>query len=80
MKFHLENLNDENSLKSLKYIMLAGEPLTKTLVDRIKQIIPNGNYNGYGHLNNNIFNNRKCNKSKKNYNRKSLLIIHKYIS
>ena len=39
MKFHLENLNDENSLKSLKYIMLAGEPLTKTLVDRIKQII-----------------------------------------
>ena len=56
MKFHLENLNDENSLKSLKYIMLAGEPLTKTLVDRIKQIIPNVTiYNGYGPSETTIF-------------------------
>ena len=56
MKFHLENLNDENSLKSLKYIILAGEPLAKTLVDRIKQIIPNVTiYNGYGPSETTIF-------------------------
>ena len=36
--------------------MLAGEPLTKTLVDRIKQIIPNVTiYNGYGPSETTIF-------------------------
>lgn len=56
MKFHLENLNDENSLKSLKYIMLAGEPLQKNLVEKIKKIIPNVTiYNGYGPSETTIF-------------------------
>ena len=56
MKFHLENLNNEDNLKSLKYIMLAGEPLSKTLVDKIKQIIPNVTiYNGYGPSETTIF-------------------------
>ena len=56
MKFHLENLNDKNSLKSLKYIMLAGEPLQKSLVKKIKSIIPNVTiYNGYGPSETTIF-------------------------
>ena len=56
MKFHLENMNDKSKLKSLKYIMLAGEPLPKTLVDKIKEIIPNvAIYNGYGPSETTIF-------------------------
>ena len=56
MKFHLENLNDENSFNSLKYIMLAGEPLQKSLVEKIKKIIPNVTiYNGYGPSETTIF-------------------------
>ena len=56
MKFHLENLKNKNSLKSLKYIMLAGEPLPKPLVDKIKKIIPEVTiYNGYGPSETTIF-------------------------
>lgn len=56
MKFHLENLNNKESIKSLKYIMLAGEPLSKPLVDKIKRIIPNVTiYNGYGPSETTIF-------------------------
>ena len=56
MKFHLENLNNKDSLKSLKYIMLAGEPLSKSLVDKIKEIVPDVTiYNGYGPSETTIF-------------------------
>ena len=56
MKFHLENLNNKESLKSLKYIILAGEPLPKTLVDKIKAIIPGIQvFNGYGPSETTIF-------------------------
>ena len=56
MKFHLENLNNKDSLKSLKYIMLAGEPLPKILVDRIREIVPDVTiYNGYGPSETTIF-------------------------
>ena len=56
MKFHLENLNNKDSLKSLKYIMLAGEPLSKSLVDKIKEIVSDVTiYNGYGPSETTIF-------------------------
>ena len=56
MKFHLENIKNKENLKSLKYIMLAGEPLSKTLVDRIKEMIPEVTiYNGYGPSETTIF-------------------------
>ena len=56
MKFHLENLKDKNSLNSLKYIMLAGEPLPKILVEKIKNMIPGVTiYNGYGPSETTIF-------------------------
>ena len=56
MKFHLDNIKNKENLKSLKYIMLAGEPLPKTLVDRIKETIPNVTvYNGYGPSETTIF-------------------------
>ena len=56
MKFHLDNIRNKENLKSLKYIMLAGEPLSKTLVDRIKEMIPNVTvYNGYGPSETTIF-------------------------
>lgn len=56
MKFHLDNIKDKENLKSLKYIMLAGEPLPKTLVDNIKQLIPGVKvYNGYGPSETTIF-------------------------
>ena len=49
MQIHLDNIQDNSNVKTLKYIMLAGEQLPKQLVDRIKSIIPNANiYNGYG--------------------------------
>lgn len=56
MKFHLENLNNKNNLKSLKYIMLAGEQLPKRLVYKIKNIIDDIIiYNGYGPSETTIF-------------------------
>jgi len=56
MKFHLDNLKDKSNLRSLKYIMLAGEPLPKTLVDYIKEVIPGIKvYNGYGPSETTIF-------------------------
>lgn len=56
MKFHLENLSDNKNFSSLKYIMLAGEQLTKKLVDKIKQVSPNCTiYNGYGPSETTIF-------------------------
>ena len=56
MKFHLDNIKNKENLKSLKYIMLAGEPLSKTLVDHIKELIPGVKvYNGYGPSETTIF-------------------------
>lgn len=56
MKFHLDNVSNKDNLKSLKYIMLAGESLPKTLVDKIKNTIPNVIiYNGYGPSETTIF-------------------------
>lgn len=56
MKFHLENIKNKENLKSLKYIMLAGEPLPKTLVERLKETIPGVTiYNGYGPSETTIF-------------------------
>lgn len=56
MKFHLENIKDKENLRSIKYIMLAGEPLPKTLVDHIKEMIPGVTiYNGYGPSETTIF-------------------------
>ena len=49
MKFHLDNIEDSNDLRSLKYVILAGEPLPLQLVNRLKQLIPGVTiYNGYG--------------------------------
>ncbi len=56
MNFHLENLSSAKNLASLKYIMLAGEQLPKSLVDKIKEIIPHCTvYNGYGPSETTIF-------------------------
>ena len=56
MKFHLDNLKCEGNLKSLKYVMLAGEPLPKALVNQIKETIPGVKvYNGYGPSETTIF-------------------------
>lgn len=56
MKFHLDNLENKEDIKSLKYIMLAGEPLHKTLVDKLKEVIPGVTvYNGYGPSETTIF-------------------------
>lgn len=56
MKFHLENIKNINNIKSLKYIMLAGEPLSKLLVEKIKSMIPGITiYNGYGPSETTIF-------------------------
>jgi len=56
MKFHLDNIKNKENLRSLKYIMLAGEPLPKILVDQIKQAIPGVTiYNGYGPSETTIF-------------------------
>lgn len=60
MKFHLDNIKDKENLKSLRYIMLAGEPLPKTLVDHIKEVIPGVTvYNGYGPSETTIFSTTK---------------------
>lgn len=49
MQIHLDNIQDNSNIKTLKYVMLAGEQLSKLLVDRIKKVIPDVNiYNGYG--------------------------------
>ena len=56
MKFHLDNLKDKQSIKSLKYIMLAGEQLPKRLVDIIKHTIKDITiFNGYGPSETTIF-------------------------
>ena len=56
MKFHIGNIKNEENLKSLKYIMLAGEPLPKALVNTIKSMIPDVTiYNGYGPSETTIF-------------------------
>ena len=56
MKFHLNNLENKENIKSLKYVMLAGEPLPKLLVDQLKEIIPGVTvYNGYGPSETTIF-------------------------
>ena len=56
MKFHIENLSNPQNLSTLKYIMLAGEQLPKSLVDTIKSICPKCTvYNGYGPSETTIF-------------------------
>ena len=56
MKFHLDNLSINSSLSDLKYVMLAGEQLPKSLVERIKNIAPKSTiYNGYGPSETTIF-------------------------
>lgn len=56
MKFHLDNLENKENIKSLRYIMLAGEPLPKPLVDKLKELIPQVIvYNGYGPSETTIF-------------------------
>ena len=56
MKFHLENVRNKEDLQSLRYIMLAGEPLPKLLADKIKNMIPGVTiYNGYGPSETTIF-------------------------
>ena len=53
---HLNNLENKNSFSNLKYIILAGEPLTEKIVNAIKQINPNCTiYNGYGPSETTIF-------------------------
>ena len=56
MKFHLENNTSKENLRTLKYIMLAGEQLPKKLVENIKNLIPEVTiYNGYGPSETTIF-------------------------
>lgn len=55
MNFHLENSN-MNGFSNLKYIVLAGEPLPKQLLEKIKKVIPGCTvYNGYGPSETTIF-------------------------
>ncbi len=56
MRFHLDNLTNKSSFSGLKYVMLAGEQLSKSLVTRIKEIAPDCVvYNGYGPSETTIF-------------------------
>ena len=56
MKFHLDNIKDKENLKSIKYVMLAGEPLPITLANQLKEMIPGVIiYNGYGPSETTIF-------------------------
>ncbi len=56
MKFHLENLEHTENISSLKYIMLAGEQLPKTLVNTIEKKLPDVTiFNGYGPSETTIF-------------------------
>lgn len=56
MKFHLESVKNKEDLQSLRHIMLAGEPLPKLLVNKIKNMIPGVTiYNGYGPSETTIF-------------------------
>ena len=65
MKFHLDNNINEEDLKSLKYIMLAGEQLPRTLVNNLVRIIPEVTiYNGYGPSETTIFSSTKKVKDK----------------
>ncbi len=55
MNFHIESLS-MNGFSKLKYIMLAGEQLPKSLVDKLKNISPDCTvYNGYGPSETTIF-------------------------
>ena len=56
MKFHLDNLTNKKDPRSLRYLMLAGEPLSKTLVNSIQKQLPELTiYNGYGPSETTIF-------------------------
>ena len=56
MNFHIDSLTNKNSFSNLKYIILAGEQLPLSLVNKIKQISPNVTiYNGYGPSETTIF-------------------------
>ncbi len=56
MNFHINSLLNKNSFNSLKYIVLAGEQLPKSLVDKIKNTIDDITiYNGYGPSETTIF-------------------------
>ena len=56
MKFHLDNLQNKDDIKSLRYIILAGEQLPKSLVNSIEKVLPEVIiYNGYGPSETTIF-------------------------
>lgn len=56
MRFHLDNLEDNNNFSSLKCVILAGEQLPLDLVTRIKNISNDCTvYNGYGPSETTIF-------------------------
>lgn len=56
MQFHIDNLTDTKNFSKLKYVMLAGEPLPKKLVNQIRKIAPSCTiYNGYGPSETTIF-------------------------
>ncbi len=56
MNFHIDSLTNKNSFSNLKYVILAGEQLPLSLVNKIKQISPNVTiYNGYGPSETTIF-------------------------
>lgn len=48
MQFFVDNIADIPSLKNLQYVTLAGEPLSKQLVDTLKKTGIKKIYNGYG--------------------------------
>lgn len=48
MQFFVDNIEDIPLLKKLQYVTLAGEPLSKQLVDTLKKIGIKKIYNGYG--------------------------------
>ena len=56
MNFHIDSLTNKNNFSNLKYVILAGEQLPLSLVNKIKQISPNVTiYNGYGPSETTIF-------------------------
>lgn len=48
MQFFIENIEDIPNLKKIKYVILAGEPLTEKLVSDLLKIGVKKVYNGYG--------------------------------
>lgn len=48
MQFFLDNISDINHLKDLKYVILAGEPLSENLLQSLLNIGVKKIYNGYG--------------------------------